>query len=67
MATVLCGVSANEVFCAYVAAVLQTTRGQISAWNFVLLWPYHVGLRSKLWIQRRASTEPHWTLITDGW
>jgi len=33
----------------------------------LLFWPYHVGLRSKLWIQRRISTEPHWTLITDGW
>lgn len=33
----------------------------------LLLYPYHASLRMKLWIQRRVSTEPHWTLITDGW
>lgn len=47
--------------------LLQTVGGNIPYWNLLLLWPYHVGLRSKLWIQRRVSTEPHWTLITDGW
>ncbi|DBB06424.1 hypothetical protein WJX77_007711 [Trebouxia sp. C0004] len=45
----------------------KTASGSIPYWNLVILWPYHVGLRSKLWIQRRISTEPHWTLITDGW
>jgi len=48
-------------------ALLQTVSGSIPYWNLLLLWPYHVGLRGKLWIQRRTSTEPHWTLITDGW
>lgn len=46
---------------------LQTREGQIPYWNLLLLYPYHAGLRTKLWIQRRVSTEPHWTLITDGW
>lgn len=51
----------------HIFTALQTREGQIPHWNLLLLYPYHAGLRTKLWIQRRVSTEPHWTLITDGW
>eukprot|EP00891_Asterochloris_glomerata_P004794 jgi/Astpho2/4794/e_gw1.00067.240.1_t len=31
------------------------------------MWPYHLGLRGKLWLQRRTSSEPHWTEVMEGW
>ncbi|KAL3153932.1 hypothetical protein ABBQ32_013494 [Trebouxia sp. C0010 RCD-2024] len=58
----------TDYFAAHSTQLLgKTEAGQIPYWNLLLLWPYHTGLRTKLWVQRRTSTEPHWTLITDGW
>lgn len=38
--------------------------GSISPFSLLLFWPYHLGLRGKLWIQRRKSTEPLYDKIT---
>ena len=46
---------------------LQTARGQISPWSLALWWPYHLGLRTKLIIQRHTRTEPTWSSIAPGW
>eukprot|EP00878_Enallax_costatus_P027984 GHUV01030177.1.p1 GENE.GHUV01030177.1~~GHUV01030177.1.p1 ORF type:complete len:107 (+),score=15.69 GHUV01030177.1:210-530(+) len=32
--------------------------GTISPVSQLMFWPYHLGLRGKLWIQRRKSSEP---------
>jgi hypothetical protein len=39
--------------------------GKISPVSMAVFWPYHVGLRAKLAIQRRVSSEPAWDQITD--
>lgn len=39
-------------------AAMQRSDGTISPLRFTLLWPYHVGLRAKLALQRRVSSEP---------
>ena len=36
----------------------QRADGTITPLHFTLLWPYHVGLRAKLALQRRLSSEP---------
>ncbi|BDA40761.1 Uncharacterized protein YnbD [Coccomyxa sp. Obi] len=41
--------------------------GKISWWGWALFWPYHVALRTKLWVQRQTRVEPVWDHITDGW
>lgn len=46
--------------------------GTIDPVRLVLFWPYHVGLRAKLAIQRKLGTEPTWNAVaTDlfigGW
>lgn len=38
--------------------------GTIAPAAALLFWPYHVGLRTKLFIQRRVSTEPAYNKIT---
>ena len=40
------------------APPLQRADGTINPLHFTLLWPYHVGLRAKLALQRRLSSEP---------
>lgn len=40
------------------ARPLQRADGTISPLRFGLLWPYHLGLRTKLALQRRISSEP---------
>lgn len=37
--------------------------GQISPLSLVAFWPYHLGLRAKLWIQWRKSSEPLYNKI----
>ncbi|PSC71447.1 dual specificity phosphatase domain [Micractinium conductrix] len=39
--------------------------GTINPVHFTLLWPYHVGLRAKLALQRRLSSEPSFSQVTD--
>ena len=46
---------------------LQTAKGDISLWSLALWWPYHLGLRTKLKIQRHTRTEPTWSSIAPGW
>ena len=41
--------------------------GSISKGGMLLFWPYHLGLRTKLWVQRRMEVEPTFNFITDGW
>jgi len=41
--------------------------GTISPLAFTALWPYHVGLRAKLAIQRKVSTEPSWDAMGDNY
>lgn len=38
--------------------------GTINALGFALFWPYHIGLRLKLALQRRISIEPTWNQVT---
>ena len=46
---------------------LQAQNGKIYAVGLMAMWPYHLGLRGKLWLQRRTSSEPHWTEVMEGW
>lgn len=41
----------------------QSADGTISPLSFSLLWPYHAGLRAKLALQRRVSTEPAFSQV----
>mmetsp|Transcript_21590 Transcript_21590/g.59998 ORF Transcript_21590/g.59998 Transcript_21590/m.59998 type:complete len:260 (+) Transcript_21590:34-813(+) len=42
--------------------------GTFAWWSYPLFWPYHVGLRSKLWLQHRLSHEPVFNAVGDkGW
>lgn len=43
---------------------LQTPQGSIHPLGLAVFWPYHAGLRAKLALQRRFSSEPSWTQIT---
>lgn len=43
---------------------LQRADGTIDPVRFTLLWPYHVGLRAKLALQRRFSSEPSFDQVT---
>jgi hypothetical protein len=40
--------------------------GHCSLPSLVVWWPYHLGLRLKLYIQRRVSTEPLYDKILPG-
>lgn len=46
---------------------MQRADGTISTLNFTLLWPYHAGLRAKLALQRRVSSEPSFSQVTDDY
>ena len=49
----------------YTTWLLQKSpQGNISLLSHVLFWPYHLGIRAKLWVQRRVSTEPLYNKIT---
>ena len=43
--------------------ILQRADGTISPVSFTLLWPYHAGLRAKLALQRRVSSEPSFSQV----
>ncbi|KAK9805939.1 hypothetical protein WJX73_006912 [Symbiochloris irregularis] len=45
----------------------KRTDGTIALWAKVAFWPYHLGLRGKLWVQRRTTTEAHFNEIANGW
>lgn len=38
--------------------------GTIGPFSKLVFWPYHLGLRGKLWIQRRKSSEPLFDKVT---
>lgn len=40
--------------------------GRCSPASLLLWWPYHLGLRTKLYVQRRVSTEPLYDKIQPG-
>eukprot|EP00877_Chromochloris_zofingiensis_P003470 jgi/Chrzof1/13123/Cz07g20210.t1 len=44
----------------------DTDSGHISLLSHVVWWPYHLGLRGKLWVQWRRSTEPLFNKILPG-
>ena len=46
---------------------MQRPDGTISVPGLLLFWPYHWGLRTKLFIQRRITSEPAWNRITPDW
>jgi hypothetical protein len=49
----------------YTTWLLQKDQqGSISLLSHVLYWPYHLALRTKLWVQRRVSVEPLYNKIT---
>lgn len=61
-------ICASDPFCHSTTFMLgKKADGTIASWAKVAFWPYHVGLRSKLWVQRRYTTEDHFNLISDGW
>lgn len=43
----------------------KNAQGEISTLAFALLYPYHIGLRAKLALQRRVSSEPSWSRVTE--
>jgi hypothetical protein len=48
-------------------SVLQTSRGTIAWWGYLLFWPYHFGLRTKLWVQSLMTDEDPYNEILPGW
>lgn len=42
----------------------KRTDGTISPISKLVFWPYHLGLRGKLWVQRRSSNEPLYDKVT---
>eukprot|EP00879_Flechtneria_rotunda_P029300 GHRR01031644.1.p1 GENE.GHRR01031644.1~~GHRR01031644.1.p1 ORF type:complete len:164 (-),score=40.89 GHRR01031644.1:10-501(-) len=44
--------------------LLKWANGSISPLSQLAFWPYHAGLRGKLWIQRRRSAEPLFNNVT---
>lgn len=61
----LVSAAASEPLAPYTTWILgKNGRGQINPLGIAFLWPYHVGLRAKLAIQRRLSSEPAFNKIT---
>lgn len=66
-------VCSSDSLSPYTTWLLQKrTDGHISLASKLLFWPYHAGLRGKLWVQRRKSTEPLYDQVTEqlyigGW
>lgn len=50
-----------------VGALGKSADGHIAWWSWVLLWPYHLGLRVKLTAGGMLSSEPLYTKIATGW
>ena len=46
----------------------KTRDGAISTPSLVALWPYHLGLRAKLWVQwkKGGTSEPLWNKVSPG-
>lgn len=58
-------VAATERFARHTTGLLgKTPEGTISPLGLAVFWPYHLGLRTKLAIQRRVSSERSWDQIT---
>lgn len=48
----LVAIAASDRFAAHTTWLLQKSRdGSISPFSMLLFWPYHLGLRGKLWVQ----------------
>eukprot|EP00232_Nephroselmis_pyriformis_P019150 CAMPEP_0182901676 /NCGR_PEP_ID=MMETSP0034_2-20130328/29850_1 /TAXON_ID=156128 /ORGANISM="Nephroselmis pyriformis, Strain CCMP717" /LENGTH=173 /DNA_ID=CAMNT_0025036153 /DNA_START=88 /DNA_END=605 /DNA_ORIENTATION=- len=45
----------------------KTEAGSLPWWSHAVLWPYHVGLRLKLAVQRSVSEEPLMDEVLPGW
>jgi hypothetical protein len=53
----LVALASSDRFAAHTTWLLQKSAdGNISPVSRVLFWPYHLGLRGKLWIQVHAGT-----------
>ena len=50
-----------------VAVLGKSADGHIAWWSWILLWPYHLGLRLKLTVGGMLSSEPLYTKIATGW
>ncbi|EFN58779.1 hypothetical protein CHLNCDRAFT_56882 [Chlorella variabilis] len=58
-------VAASEALAGRTTGLLgKRADGTIDPVRFTLLWPYHVGLRAKLALQRRFSSEPSFDQVT---
>eukprot|EP00951_Prasinocladus_malaysianus_P039182 scaffold436478_cov36-Prasinocladus_malaysianus.AAC.1 len=46
----------------------KTSQGRFRWWSYPIFWPYHLGLRMKLHVQRWFSKEPVYNAVGDqGW
>jgi hypothetical protein len=59
--------AASSTFCNYTTSLLQksSSTGHVSWLSQVFFWPYHLGLRAKLYTQRRTSKEPLYNQVTE--
>lgn len=61
----LVAAAATEALAGHTVGLLgKRPDGTISPVRFSMLWPYHVGLRAKLALQRQLSSEPSFDQIT---
>jgi hypothetical protein len=52
----LVAIASSDRFAAHTTWLLQkSTDGSISPFSKLLFWPYHLGLRGKLWVQVRLE------------
>lgn len=64
---VVVATSASGSFCDRSTPLLGKDRnGSIHPVSLIVWWPYHLGLRTKLYIQRRVSSEPLYNKILPG-
>lgn len=45
----------------------QAKNGKLQLWGKMLFWPYHVGIRLRLMVQKRIPPEPRFHEIAPGW
>ena len=58
-------VAASASAAPHTTGMLRKSRqGDIGLLSHVAFWPYHLGLRTKLWVQWRKSSEPLYNKIT---